>query len=105
MFHDWYIDYRAEMVQRIRQTLTALYAKNPAQVNQIAERYGVTHLIVDKRYYADAATRRGWIHKREFRSFVAGLTRRLGAFAVNPPPRESIVYEDRTFYLIRLPLS
>ena len=105
MFHPWFVDYREEMQTRIRNTFLALYAREVRDVNDLAERYGVTHLIVRKQHYRGSRFRDGRVYRKEFEKFIAGLTVGRGRFVLNPPPRDSILFEDRNFWLVRLPLD
>ena len=82
----------------------ALYARDVSAVNQLVERHGVTHLIVDKRGYDPRRMRAGKMWRPEFETLIAKLARGRGRFLLNPPPAGVVVYEDRWFWLVELPL-
>jgi len=105
MFHAWYVDYREVMDQRIRDTFKALYARNPEDVDRLAERYGATHLVVPKSIYELRWRESGAVYRAEYSDFIARLASGPSDFVLFPPPVRRVVFEDRRFWLVQLPLD
>jgi hypothetical protein len=104
MFHAWFRDYREAIDARNKDIFRALYATDVEQVNRLHEIYGVTHLMVARHHY-DERMWRGTVYRQEYRRFIRDLVRYARGFVLNPPPDEAIVYEDRRFWLVKLPLD
>lgn len=105
MYHAWFKDYRKAIDERHRAIFSALFARDAAGVNRLAESYGVTHLIVRKQHYQGKSFREGRLFRREYQDFIKRLTTGRGDFVLNPPPQRSVAFEDDNFWLVRLPLG
>ena len=105
MNHPWYTGYRQAADARIHDTFAAIYARQSAQVNQLVERYGVTHIVVQKDAYAAFRSLTGQIYKSRFDERIRELTRDAANFALRPPPRSHLLFQDSRFWLVRLPLD
>lgn len=92
------------MTERIEDSFRAIYAKDVNQVNALAEKYGVTHLIIRRTAFSGARVREGRVYRDEFDKFVSELTQAPGEFVLNPPPWRSIIQSDPNFWVVRLPL-
>ena len=104
LFHPWYVEYRKAIDTRIRDTFLAFFAQDVADVNRLVDDYGVTHLVVAKRDFYRNRLRRGHIYE-DFDDFIIKLTGDKNDFLLERPPRESVVFEDSNFWLVRLPLE
>jgi len=105
MYHAWFRTYRAVVEERIQDTFRAIYARDPAAVNALAERYGVTHLLLHKAHYFEARIVKGRLYEKKFNEFINDLTQGRQNFVLNPPPRDTVVYEDSNYWLVELPLE
>jgi hypothetical protein len=74
-------------------------------VNELAERYGVTHLVVAKWEFRESRIRSGKVYRPQYQELVRQLARAPGRFVLDPPPRDSVIFEDADFWLVRLPLE
>jgi hypothetical protein len=105
MFHHWFRDYRKTMDRRIRDTFRALYAKDVGEVNRLARIHGVTHLVVTKSNYDRSRFRTGNVYKREYNAYISRLARARGSFVLDPPPGDAVLFEDKLYWLVRLPIE
>jgi hypothetical protein len=104
MFHPWYDRYYQEVDTRIRDTFRALFARDEAGVNAFGEKYGVTHIAVPKGIYSRPRREEGNFYKEQYRDFFVELARGPANFVLARPPRESVLYDDKRFRLVELPL-
>jgi hypothetical protein len=105
MFHYWFSDYHREIHTRIQDTFRALLADTASEANGLADRYGVTHLVIPKWIYSRSLLVRGAIYRPQFREFIAELYLGSSGFVLNPPPESSVLFEDSAFWLVKLPLE
>jgi hypothetical protein len=105
MYHSWFKDYRKAIDERHRDIFRTLFARDVPEVNRLAGKYGVTHLIVRKQHYQGERFRSGELYRREYDEFIADLTQGQGKFVLNPPPPHSVLFEDADFWLVKLPLE
>jgi len=105
MYHAWFRTYRALVEERIQDTFRAIYARDPAAVNLLAERYGVTHLVLHKAHYFESRIRKGRLYEKKFNEFINDLTDGRRNFVLKPPPHDKVIYEDNNFWLVELPLE
>jgi hypothetical protein len=65
----------------------------------------VTHLIVKKPAGSSRRPATRNVYRPQFRFLIFGLTVGSDDFVLNPPPRDSVVFQDRKFWLVQLPLE
>jgi hypothetical protein len=105
MFHPWFRGYSREIDQRIRDTFRVVYARDVAKVNQFALQYGVTHLIVRKADFSPSRRRSGRIYRPQYEELVARIAQGPEDFVLKEPPADAVLYEDRRYWLVRVPLE
>jgi hypothetical protein len=103
--HFWFRGFREAVEERLQDTFRALYAQTPEDVNRLASKYGVTHLVIPRYAYSGSRLRTGKSHVEEYDDLIGPLVKGKTHFLLDPPPVESIVYEDLSFWLVRLPLE
>jgi len=105
MFHYWFSGYHREINTRIRSTFHALLASKVSDVNRLADRYGVTHLVVPKAMYRSDRLADGRLYRPQFRKLIAVLAHGSPDFVLDPPPEASVLFEDDHSWLVQLPLE
>lgn len=104
--HPWFAGYYGEIKRRTYASLAALYADDVGPINDLHTRYGVTHLVVDKYYLrrrSNGEPRK--LYQNPYNPYLRSLFRDHSYFLLRHPPPESILYEDRRYILVRLPLK
>jgi hypothetical protein len=81
--HPWSLGYWARYEPRLRASLDALYAKDPQTLVEVRERYGVSHLIVDKRQLEDSFIQHVPLFD-PYNDYIRELAARPGAFLLAP---------------------
>lgn len=104
MAHPWFDNYYREVKKRTIDTYRALYAEDVAEINRLYELYGVDYLVIEKRLYSGKYRRRKRIYVEPFNTMIKKMIRGRENFLLEEPPEDSILYEDKRFILIRLPL-
>ncbi|OGL45885.1 MAG: hypothetical protein A2161_16530 [Candidatus Schekmanbacteria bacterium RBG_13_48_7] len=105
MAHPWYSKYYAEIRQRTLATFDALYAGDFEPANLLFRKWGVTHLVVVKRYMSNSQIQGRKIYVNPYNEYIVKITRKVREFAFSNPPPENIVYEDKELYVIALPIN
>ena len=74
-------------------------------VNRLAREWGVTHLVVVKRYLDRERIRARNIYVNPYNDYIAQITRGSGRFVLADPPRANVVYENPELHVVALPLT
>ncbi len=102
--HPWFTGYYGLIEQRTRDDLRALFADTPGPINALHSTYGVTHLVIEDNLY-DRAARRRSVYVEPYDEFIyRELVRRDKRYLLRQPPPESVLYRDRRYTVIALPL-
>jgi hypothetical protein len=105
MSHPWFADYAQTIDNRNRDYFRAVYARDPAVVNLLAERYGVTHLVVKKNEFDRTRIQEGKMYRPQYTDLIRQVGLAQGRPVLFPPPRKAVVFEDSDTWLIQLPLE
>jgi hypothetical protein len=105
MSHPWFAGYAQAIEDRNRDYFRAVYARDPKVVNVLAERYGVTHLVVKKTEFDRTRIQDGKIYRRQYREFIREVGLARGRPVLFPPPKKAVIFEDSETWLIQLPLE
>jgi hypothetical protein len=95
-FHTRYTDL---MRERARALFKAYFASSPAALRELQQRYGVTHLLLDRRHFANRPTYFAPFDADVARAFDAG--KRDGFFALSVSERARVASADE-FVLVAL---
>jgi len=105
MAHPWFKNYYKSVKERTEATFIALFATNRGSINYLNTEYGVTHLIVEKTDYSRRKISRNKFYVKPYNQFIKKITEGKLHFTLESPPKESIVYNDKKFQIIKLPLK
>ena len=101
--HPWFTEYYGEIRRRTIHTFQALYARQVEKINFLADEYGVTHLVVVKHHYSRSRMRQD-LYVEPYNPMIKGLARPNVRYLLAPPPSARVVYQDRLFWVVQLPL-
>lgn len=103
--HPWYSEYYDEIRIRTWATFDALYAGEPRAINRLADEWGVTHLVVVRRYLTPERIESADTYVDPYNDYIYDLAIDREEILLREPPEQSIVYEDDELYVIELPLE
>lgn len=102
--HPWFTKYYDEVKKRTLMTFEALYAASTDSINRLHEVYQVNYLVTENGAYdADALADKG-IYVEPFNQFIARIIHKNKHFLLANPPAASVVYRDKRYTVVRLPL-
>lgn len=104
MAHPWFATYYDEIQERTYATFRAMYASDPKPLNELHQRYGVTHFVVGKKYMERVYTRKR-IYVNPYEGYIRFLLQGKTTFFLNSPPREAVIYEDARYIVLTLPIE
>lgn len=97
----WLTGSWARQKQRAEDSLTAMYATEPEQVLAYADKYGLTHLLVNAgRYHGNMS--KGAVSFEPLTSFARRLIKgkKPGDFVLADPPEEAILVSHKSYRLV-----
>jgi hypothetical protein len=103
--HPWYSEYYAEVRHRTEAVLDAIYATECDPIDRLVREWGVTHLVVHRKYMNRRRIRGGRMYLAPYSDYVARIAGSTRHFLLSNPPRQNVVYRDGTCYVLQLPLA
>ena len=103
MAHPWFLTYYKEIKERTHATFRAMYAYDKDSVNELYNTYGVNYFVIGKKYMKRAYENKR-IYVNPYNEYIRKLIRKNKKILLDSPPQNSIIYEDRQYIVIKLPL-
>lgn len=99
--HPWFTSYYAMIEERTKDNFRALFAETATPINALHTKYGVTHLVVEHRFYRKGRR----IYVRPYNEFIRRqLIADKKSFLLQKPPPNSILFRNNRYMVVELPL-
>lgn len=103
--HPWYTTYYDEIRERTYHSLVAHFTLDPKPLEELHERYGVTHFLADRRLFDALEAGKRVFGKPYDARLIASIAERTRFLIRDDLPPERILFEDENYILFELPLT